>query len=115
MTRTSIDVESLRQMLEEDVSVTELGVRHAGEHAEWAVPGSVNFDACDALQKGDPGATDGLKLPEDGPVVTVCRAGRSSAVAAAQLTEWGYEALTLEGGMNSWSLDLVGSGGGRQS
>jgi glyoxylase-like metal-dependent hydrolase (beta-lactamase superfamily II) len=45
-----------------------------------------------------------LDVPKDGPLVTVCGAGRSSAVAANQLRERGYDALTLEGGMKTWSL-----------
>jgi glyoxylase-like metal-dependent hydrolase (beta-lactamase superfamily II) len=104
MHRESIDAKTLREWLQNGEKVTVVDVRHAGEHAEWSVPGSLNFDAYDRLKAGDPDAMDGLELPEDGPVVTVCGAGRSSAVAAAQLRERGYEALTLEGGMKSWSL-----------
>ena len=84
--------------------MTVVDVRHAEEHAEWAVPGSVNFDAYDKLKAGDTDAMEGLDVPEDGPVVTVCGVGKSSAVAAEQLRERGYEALTLEGGMKAWSL-----------
>jgi glyoxylase-like metal-dependent hydrolase (beta-lactamase superfamily II)/rhodanese-related sulfurtransferase len=104
MTPTSIDAKTLREWLERGEKMTVVDVRHAGDHAEWSVPGSVNFDAYDALKAGDPDAMEGLALPECGPVVTACGAGRSSAVAAEQLRERGYEALTLEGGMRSWSL-----------
>jgi glyoxylase-like metal-dependent hydrolase (beta-lactamase superfamily II) len=38
------------------------------------------------------------------PIVTVCGAGNSSAVAAEQLRSRGFEAYTLEGGMKAWSL-----------
>lgn len=104
MTRTSIDVERLRQMLDQGEPGTVLDVRHAEEHAEWAIPGSITFDAYDALKAGDPDAMEGLEVPADGPVVTVCGAGKSSAVAAEQLRGLGYEAYTLEGGMKSWSM-----------
>jgi hypothetical protein len=40
----------------------------------------------------------------DRPVVTVCGMGRVFAVAAQQLRDRGYEALSLEGGMKAWSL-----------
>ena len=43
-------------------------------------------------------------MPEGMPVVTVCGRGRSSAVAAEQLRSRGYEAFSLEGGMEAWSL-----------
>ena len=104
MSRQSVDARTLREWLEGGERVTVVDVRHAEEHAEWALPGSVNFDAYDKLKAGDPDAMEGLDVPEDGPVVTVCGAGKSSAVAAEQLRERGYEALTLEGGMQAWSL-----------
>jgi glyoxylase-like metal-dependent hydrolase (beta-lactamase superfamily II)/rhodanese-related sulfurtransferase len=104
MTRTSIDVESLREMLERGDPVTVLDVRPGDQRAEWRIPGSVHVDAYEALKAKDPKALDGADLPEGQPVVTVCAAGNSSAVAAEQLRERGYEALTLEGGMRSWSL-----------
>lgn len=47
---------------------------------------------------------NGLDVSAEGPIVTVCGLGRSSAVTAEQLRERGYGALTLEGGMKSWSL-----------
>ena len=96
MNGRSIDAKTLREWLERGEPVTVLDVRHAEEHAEWSVPGSVNFDAYDKLKAGDPDVMEGLDLPKDGPVVSVCGAGRSSAVAAEQLRERGYEALTLE-------------------
>jgi rhodanese-related sulfurtransferase len=104
VSRQSVDARTLRDWLEGGERVTVVDVRHPDEHAEWSVPGSVNFDAYDKLKAGDPDAMEGLDVPEDGPVVTVCGAGRSSAVAAEQLRVRGYEALTLEGGMQAWSL-----------
>ncbi len=104
MGRESIDEKTLREWLEKREPVTVVDVRRAEEHAEWSVPGSVNFDAYDKLRSGNPDAMEDLDVPNDGLVVTVCGAGRSSAVAARQLRERGVEALTLEGGMKSWSL-----------
>lgn len=104
MGRESIGAKTLREWLESGERVTVLDVRHAGEHAEWSVPDSVNFDAYDGLKSRDPRAMEGLEIPEGCPVVTVCGAGRSSALAAEQLRRQGYGALTLEGGMKAWSL-----------
>ena len=104
VSRESVDARTLRKWLESGERVTVVDVRHAEEYAEWSVPGSVNFDAYDKLKAGDSEAMEGLDVPKDGPLVTVCEAGRSSAVAAKQLRERGYEALTLEGGMKAWSL-----------
>ena len=105
MSQESVDAKTLREWLERGERVTVVDVRHAEEHAEWSVPESVNLDAYDdKLKAGDPDAMEGLDAPKDGPLVTVCGAGRSSAVAAEHLRERGYEALTLEGGMKAWSL-----------
>src|SRR5215218_1371412 len=104
LTRISIDVESLRQMLEQGAPVTVLDVRPEDQRTEWRIPGSVHFDAYEALKAKDPNAMEGVDLRGEVPVVTVCAAGNSSAVAAEQLRERGYEVLTLAGGMKSWSL-----------
>jgi glyoxylase-like metal-dependent hydrolase (beta-lactamase superfamily II) len=104
MTPTSIDVETLREMLERGEPVTVLDVRPEEQRAEWAIPGSVHFDAYGALKAKDPNAMEGAELPEGQPVVNVCAAGNSSAVAAEQLRDRGFEAYTLKGGMKAWSM-----------
>jgi len=103
MTRTSIEMESLREMLERGEPVTVLDVRPEDQRSEWRIPGSVYFDAYGALKAKDPNAMEGADLPERLPVVTVCAEGNSSAEAAEQLRDRGFEAYTLEGGMKAWS------------
>lgn len=99
-----ITVDELRDMLDRRQPVTVVDVRPAVERAEWAIPGSVHIDAYDALWAGDEGALDGLDLPEDRPVVTVCAAGRTSLMAALLLRKRGNGARSLSGGMKAWSL-----------
>jgi glyoxylase-like metal-dependent hydrolase (beta-lactamase superfamily II)/rhodanese-related sulfurtransferase len=103
MKQESVDAKTLRGWLERGESVMVVDVRRAHEHAEWSIPGSVGHDAYDRLKAGDEGAMEDLEAPEYGPVVTVCNAGHSSAVAAGQLRGRGIEAFTLEGGMKSWT------------
>lgn len=99
----SIGARTLRDMLESGEEVTVVDVRKPEAHAAGSIPGSVNFDAYDALHAGDEGAMKGLELPEEvARVVTVCNRGHSSAVAAKQLRRRGYEAFSLEGGMEAW-------------
>ena len=104
MAQSSIDAMTLRDMLERGERVMVVDVRKGEDHAEWSIPGSVHYDAYDALHAGDERAMDGIGLPVEAPVVTVCGRGRSSAVAAEQLRRKGYEAFSLEGGMEAWSL-----------
>ena len=104
MQRNDIDASTLRNMLERGERVTVVDVRKREAHAEGSIPGSVNFDAYDALHAGDERAMEGLELPEGTPVVSVCGRGRSSAVAAEQLRRLGHEAFSLEGGMKAWRL-----------
>jgi rhodanese-related sulfurtransferase len=77
-------------------------VRKRESYAEGSIPGSVNFDAYDALHEGNERALEGLELPEGARVVTVCNRGHSSAVAAEQLRRQGHEASYLEGGLEAW-------------
>jgi rhodanese-related sulfurtransferase len=98
----NIDARTLRDMLECGERVTVVDVRKGEYHAEDSIPGSVNFDAYDALHAGDERAMEGLELPEGARVVTVCNRGHSSAVAAEQLQRQGHEAFSLEGGMEAW-------------
>ncbi len=102
MAQENIDAKTLRDMLERGERVTVVDVRKSEAYAQGSIPGSVNFDAYDALHAGDEGALEGLELPEGAPVVTVCNRGHSSAVAAEQLRRQGYEAFCLEGGLEAW-------------
>ena len=102
MQRNNIDASTLRGMLERGERITVVDVRKREAYAEDSIPGSVNFDAYDALHAGDQRTMQGLELPEGARVVTVCNRGHSSAVAAEQLRRQGYEAYCLEGGLEAW-------------
>ncbi len=99
MAQESIDARTLEEMLEHGEQVTVVDVRNRKQHAEGSIPDSLNFDAYDALHVGDERA---LELPEGARVVTVCNRGHASAVAAEQLRRRGYEAFSLEGGIEAW-------------
>lgn len=100
----TVDVETLRGMLERQDPVTILDVRPQAERDEWSIPGSIHRDAYAALGAGDPSALFNVTVPADQAVVTVCGAGRTSRLAAAQLRQRGIEAFSLAGGMKAWSL-----------
>ena len=102
MAQENIDASTLRDMLERGERVIVVDVRKREAYAEGSIPGSVNFDAYDALHEGNERALEGLELPEGAQVVTVCNRGHSSAVAAEQLRRQGHEASYLEGGLEAW-------------
>ena len=102
MVRGNIAARTSKEMLERGERMTVVDVRNREQHAGESIPGSVNFDAYDALYAGDERAMEGLELPEGSRVVTVCNRGHSSAVAAEQLRRQGYEAYCLEGGLEAW-------------
>lgn len=54
------------------------------------------------------------ELPTRRPIVTVCRSGRRSVMAAQLLTRHGYTVSNLAGGMHAWAragLPVVTRGG----
>jgi glyoxylase-like metal-dependent hydrolase (beta-lactamase superfamily II) len=99
-----IEVETLREWLDGQQPVTVLDIRTDEDRAQWAIPGSVHLNAYEALQAGQPGTLADATFPRDRPVVTVCNAGHVSQTAAEMLTERGFDARSLAGGMKAWSL-----------
>jgi len=100
----TISVSALRDLLERHEPVTVLDVRPTEQREEWSIPGSQHVDAYEALWAGDAQALRGVRLPTDRPVVTVCAVGNTSLLAADQLRQRGFKALSLHGGMRAWSL-----------
>lgn len=82
MTRNTIDVKALSEILDRGEPVTVLDVRPEEERYEWAIPGSVHADVYNALKDKDPRALEGVQLPGGKRVVTVCGAGKTSLTAA---------------------------------
>jgi len=102
MTADCISVGELQELLAAGRPVTVLDVRSPSD-VDWEIPGSIHVDAYGDLQSGRLGPLGELNLPP-GPVVTVCGVGRTAAIATDLLRAKGVEALTLDGGMRSWSL-----------
>ncbi len=81
-TNLTIEMDTLREWLEQERPVIILDVRPAEERAEWAIPGSIHIDAYYALKAGDPQALASVELPGNVPVITICGAGKTSLIAA---------------------------------
>jgi len=104
MKSTDIAVDTLRDWLESGRPVTVLDIRPADQREEWCIPGSLHVDARTAMRPSAPATVGGVRIPEGQPVVAVCTQGRSSVLAVRALRERGFEALSLKGGMQAWSL-----------
>jgi glyoxylase-like metal-dependent hydrolase (beta-lactamase superfamily II) len=102
VTADRITVAELQELLAAGQPVTVLDVRSPSD-LDWEIPGSIHMDAYDDLQSGRLGPLAELSLAQ-GPVVTVCGVGRTAAIATHLLRVRGVEALTLDGGMRTWSL-----------
>jgi glyoxylase-like metal-dependent hydrolase (beta-lactamase superfamily II) len=99
-----VDAETLSKWLAEGKPVTVLDVRSGADRAQWSIPGSLHIDAYAALKEGRPDALDRFAIPVDRPIVTVCNRGKVSQIAAEILEAKGADALSLDGGMQTWSL-----------
>ena len=77
---------------------TLVDVRTAGEHAEGAIPGSLNVPI-DSLreQLGELGS---------GPVVVYCEVGQRGHTATALMHELGFEVRNLDGGYRTWVASM---------
>jgi rhodanese-related sulfurtransferase len=96
--RNDIDARTLRGMLKRGERVTLVDVRKREEHAQGSMPGSVSFDAYDALKAGEERAMEGLKGDHLLQPWTL-RRGRCGAAAAPGLRGvfLGGRAGSLEG------------------
>lgn len=72
-----------------------LDVREPDEWEAGHIPGALHIPLSDV-----PGRLG--ELPEGGQITVVCRSGGRSARATNWLTQNGYDAINLEGGMGAW-------------
>jgi glyoxylase-like metal-dependent hydrolase (beta-lactamase superfamily II) len=100
-----ISGDEFKQMLESGKPVAVVDIREANEYTDWHIHNSTNIPVYNALNRGNTDAlTPHIKtLPNDRPIVTVCRMGNTSKYAAHILESSGYDAFSLIGGMRGWS------------
>ena len=89
-------------------SLTVIDLREPDEHRASAIPGSMNIpqhSLPDALGRLDAGV----------PLVVYCEIGVRSAAASVFLTEQGYQARSLDGGIRAWRRGQPPANGGNTS
>lgn len=99
-----IDAPKLQAWLENEHEVEVIDIRPHQDYEAWHIPGSVNVDAYQAIYAHSPGPLADYHPPDGQQVVVVCFVGQTSKVAAQYLGSRGIEAISLAGGMQSWSL-----------
>lgn len=101
---SQVDVFTLRQWLEDKRPVTVLDIRTDEDRAQWSIPGSLHVNAYEALKSGQGEVFSNLELPHGVPVVTICNRGVVSGIAAQRLADKNIPAVSLQGGMQAWTL-----------
>lgn len=100
----TIDTITTSNWLNSGKPVNILDIRPDQQRMEWHIPGSIHYNIYNRLQENDQSAVDSINLDKNIPIITVCAGGKLSLVAAGLLADKGYEAYSLDGGMNAWSL-----------
>lgn len=100
----SITPQELHDRMNSSSDTVILDVRAEAAYRDWHIAHKnvelVNVQTS-KLKANGPSAYPEIAM--DKPIVVVCAQGNASAEATAILTENGYNAVNLEGGMNSWS------------
>jgi rhodanese-related sulfurtransferase len=89
-----VDARSAAQLLADG----EAAVLDVREHDEWAagrIAGAVHLPLAELVARQ-------AEIPEELPLIVVCRSGSRSAWAAQMLTRAGYQASNLAGGLEAW-------------
>lgn len=81
-----------------------LDVRPSSQRNEANIPGSLHTDQYDLIKAEATKALRNIHLDKSVPVITFCNGGKVANAAAAILGDLGYDAYSLEGGLDQWKL-----------
>lgn len=104
---TSISPEELRTRLENGDDMCIVDIRPPEDYDAERIEGSQNLPIREELLSGsvDEARAQLDDLPPDTEIVTVCDAGHASGVTARLLSEQGYDAAVLDGGLQAWTAE----------
>ncbi len=91
----SMTVTDVKAQIDEGNKPYIIDVRQSAEFKSGHIPGA-------QLVPLDKLSQHMSKLPKDREILCVCRSGARSGSAARQLTNAGYTAINMRGGMMSW-------------
>ena len=93
----------LRRWLATHKSILILDIRPMHQRKVDYIEGSLHLEVYDKLTAGDPTVFNKVNFDPLVPLVTVCTGGKLSSTAAALLRTKGFNAMSLQGGMNAWN------------
>jgi len=93
----SVNAREAKTLIDSDPNVYILDVRQPNEFDEGHIQGAKLIPLHELPAKLD-------KLPKDRTILCVCRSGARSGAAARQLTNVGFQAVNLSGGMIGWQM-----------
>ncbi|WP_114579125.1 MBL fold metallo-hydrolase [Saliphagus sp. LR7] len=106
MSNTKLDPAEVAQRIDEDDAddLFILDVRNEDDYEEWRIEGSTNLPIYDELLEHDFSTLEEHldDLPMDTEIAVICVAGITSARAAEFLRDHGFDARTIDDGMNGW-------------
>jgi glyoxylase-like metal-dependent hydrolase (beta-lactamase superfamily II) len=105
MDQYTISPEELNRKLDAREVEFIFDLRNPEEFAGWRIEGKTDIETLNIPKADFVGEEDSHlgRLPRDRAILTVCAHGDASRYAAEQLRERGFNALSLEGGMERWS------------
>ncbi|WP_049955074.1 MBL fold metallo-hydrolase [Halostagnicola larsenii] len=106
MSNMNLDPATVARCLEagDHTDLFVLDVRNEADYEEWHIEGSTNLPIYDELLEYDYSTLEDHMedLPTDTEIAVVCVAGVTSARAAEFLREHGFDAKSIDDGMNGW-------------
>ncbi|XVH31242.1 MBL fold metallo-hydrolase [Haloferacaceae archaeon DSL9] len=106
MSNTTVDPAAVARRLTENGAedLFVLDVRREADYEEWRIDGSTNVPAYEELLEYDYSTLEASldELPDGEEIATVCVAGVTSDRAASFLRDRGFDAKSIDGGMNGW-------------
>ncbi|MBX0293300.1 MBL fold metallo-hydrolase [Haloarcula nitratireducens] len=104
MSNTGYEPSELARRVRDDEDLFVLDVRNEEDYEEWQIPGSTNLPIYDDLLEYDYSSLEERldDVPKEKEIAVVCVAGVTSARAAEFLRERGYDAESIDDGMNGW-------------
>ena len=94
-----------KQMLDNDEVKFVFDLRNEDDFKDGKVEGRYEFETLNIPQEDFVGEEERhlSKFPKDKPIITICAHGDSSKYTAEMLLEKGYDAQSLEGGIDLWT------------